>query len=480
MEVGMRAMIGAVAVLAAAGSVAAQPPTYDVVIRGGRVMDPETGFDRTANVGILGGRVAAVTETAITGRREIAARGRVVAPGFVDILSGGFSREGSRYKVTDGVTTILAMHGGPVAVAAWYDSVAARGLHVHFGTTVGHGQLRVAVGATDRDAAASPAQIQEMLDLARRAILDGAVGIGFGVQYVPGASEREVFELCRLAAQLGVGVHLHTRFLGPRPPENSVKGIQEVIADAAATGVSAQVVHLNSVSVTAEAVETALEMIAAARARGVDVMADAYPWEAGSTGLESAVFDPGWQERMSISYGDIELVRNGERLTEATFTRYRTDDRPDGVVIHFVTKGTNVAALTHPLVMLGSDGGIQDGRGHPRGAGTYAKFLREYVREGKHLPLMEAIRKMAYLPAERMVKAAPAMRRKGRLSVGADADIVVFDLARVRERATYAEPARYSEGFDYVLVGGDVVVDGGTLREEALPGKAIRGTPGPT
>jgi N-acyl-D-aspartate/D-glutamate deacylase len=460
-----------------AGPVASQQATYDVVIRGGRVMDPETGFDRVANVGILAGRVAAISEVPMTGRREIAARGRVVAPGFVDILSGGFSREGSRYKVTDGVTTILAMHGGPVAAAAWYDTVAARGMHVHFGTTVGHGQLRVAVGITDRDAAATPAQIEEMVALGRRAILEGAVGIGFGVQYVPGASEREVLELFRLAAQLGVGVHLHTRFLGPKPPENSVKGIQEVIADAAATGVSAQVVHLNSVSVVAAGVETALELIAGARARGVDVMADAYPWEAGSTGLESAVFDPGWQERMSISYEDIELVRNGERLTAETFQRYREDGKPDGVVIHFVTKAANVAALTHPLVMVGSDGGIQEGRGHPRGAGTYAKFLREYVREGRQLSLMEALRKMAYLPAERMVKAAPAMRRKGRLGVGADADIVVFDPARVRERATYASPAQYSEGFDYVLVSGEVVVDAGKLREDVLPGKAVRGTP---
>jgi N-acyl-D-aspartate/D-glutamate deacylase len=224
-------------------------------------------------------------------------------------------------------------------------------------------------------------------------------------------------------------------------------------------------------------VETALELIAGARARGVDVMADAYPWEAGSTGLETAVFDPGWQERMSISYEDIELVRNGERLTAETFKRYREDGRPDPVVIHFVTRAANVAALTHPLVMVGSDGGIQEGRGHPRGAGTYAKFLREYVREGRQVTLMEALRKMAYMPAERMVKAAPAMRRKGRLGVGADADIVVFDPSRVRERATYANPAQYSQGFEYVLVGGEVVVDGGRLREDVLPGRAVRGTP---
>lgn len=456
----------------------AQAQAYDLVIRGGRVMDPETGYDQVANVGVRDGRVAVVTDARIEGRRVIDARGRVVAPGFVDILSGGFTREGSRYKVTDGVTTILGMHGGPVNVAAWYDSVAAGGMHVHYGITVGHAALRAAVGVTDRDSAASPAQIAEMMTRGRQAIQEGAIGIGFGVQYVPGASEREVFELFRLAAEQGVGVHLHTRFLGPRPPENSVKGIQEVVANAAATGASAQVVHLNSVSVVAEGVEMALALIEGARARGIDVMADAYPWEAGSTGLESAVFDPGWQERMVIGYGDIELVATGERLTRETFERYRADGKPDGVVIHFVTRGANVAALTHPLVMVGSDGGISGGRGHPRGAGTYGKFLREYVREGRHLSLMEALRKMAYLPAQRLVKAAPIMRRKGRLSAGADADLVVFDPGRVRERATYADPAQHSVGFDYVVVGGTVVVDAGRLDESALPGRAVRGTPG--
>ena len=477
----MRSGLCLFAILVGAGgsppaSVAQEPP-YDLVIRGGRVIDPETKIDRVANIGIRGATIVTVTDASITGNRVIEARGRVVAPGFIDILSGGFTREGSRYKVTDGVTSILLMHGGPVKVAAWYDSLARGGMHVNFGTTVGHGALRLAVGATDRDKPATPEQQAEMVRLARRAIMEGAVGIGFGVQYTPGASEEEVLELFRLGAELGVPAHLHTRFLGPLPPENSVKGIQEVIADAAATGVSAQVVHLNSISVVQRGVETALELIAGARARGIDVMADAYPWEAGSTGLESAVFDPGWQQRMTITYSDIELVKTGERLTEATFKQYREDGKPDGVVIHFVTKGANVAALTNPLVMVGSDGGILDGRGHPRGAGTYAKILREYVREGRQLTLMEAIRKMTLMPAERLVKAAPVMRRKGRLSAGADADIVVFDPTRVRERATYANPAQYSEGFDYVVVNGVVVVDGGKLIDGTTAGRPIRGAP---
>jgi dihydroorotase len=457
----------------------AQVPEMDLVLRGGRVMDPETGFDRIANVGIRGDRVVALGDGPITGKRVIDVSGRVVAPGFIDILSRGFTPEGTRFKVTDGVTTILEMHGGPVKIRAWYDSVARLGLYTNYGTTVGHGALRFAVGGSDINQPATAEQLRQMVALAQQGIREGALGIGFGVQYIPGSSEGEILELFKVAAKLAVPVHLHTRFLGPKPPENSVKGIQEVIADAAATGAAAQVVHLNSVSVLQSEVETALELIAGARQRGVDVMADAYPWEAGSTALESAVFDPGWQERMGITFSDVELVRTGERLTEATFKQYREDKQTDGVIIHFVTKGANVAALTHPLVMIASDGAIQGGRGHPRGAGTFAKILREYVREGRHLTLMEAIRKMTLMPADRMTGAAPIMRRKGRLAIGADADIVVFDPNRVREHATYAKPAAYSEGFDFVLVNGVVVVDQGKLVETATAGRPIRGAPAP-
>ncbi len=458
-----------------AHSALAQEAPYDIVIRGGRVMDPETGYDSRANVGISNGRVAVVTVAAIDGDRVIDAEGKVVAPGFIDILSSGFSIEGNRYKVMDGVTTILRMHGGPVEVGRWYDSLSGEGRIINYGTTVGHGALRVAVGIEDRNVPATTAQIEGMVTLAKRAIREGAVGIGFGVQYVPGASADEVFELFRVCGETGVPCHLHIRFLGPHPPENSAKGIQEVIANAAATGAAAQIVHINSVA--GHEMDISLKLIAGAQAHGIDVTADAYPWEAGSTGLESAVFDPGWQERMQISYRDIELVSNGERLTEETFRRYREDGTPTPVVIHFVPKRGNVMALTSPYVMVGSDGGISNGRGHPRGAGTYGKMLAMYVREEGHLTLMDAIRRMSYMPAQRLVQAAPVMRRKGRLSEGADADIVVFDPSQVRERATYQDPAQYSEGFTYVLVNGVVVVDGGELKESVRPGQPVRGTP---
>jgi N-acyl-D-aspartate/D-glutamate deacylase len=413
----------------------------------------------------------------LPGHRVIDARGKIVAPGFIDILSGGIGLEGNRYKAMDGVTTLLAMHGGPLEVADWYEEQAAEGRVVNYGTTVGHAALREAVGVDDRDLAASSEQVGAMARLARQGIREGAVGIGFGVQYVPGAAEEEIFELFRVCAETVVPCHLHSRFLGPEPPENDIKGIQEVIANAAATGASAQIVHLPAMAGhSLRSMELALKLIEGAQRNGVDVWADAYPWDAGSTSLESAVFDPGWEERMRISYGDLELVSNGERLTRETFEAYRADGRPTPVIIYHVREEGTRLAYASPFVMVGSDGGINRGRGHPRGAGTYARFLRQFVREGE-MPLMEALRKMTYLPAQRVVKAAPVMRRKGRLSAGADADLVIFDLDRVRERATYAEPAQYSEGFDFVLVNGVVVVDAGRLDEEARPGRPVRGAP---
>jgi N-acyl-D-aspartate/D-glutamate deacylase len=456
----------------ATGAAVANAPQYDIVIRNGRVMDPATGFDHETNVGIQGNRIEIVTDSPISGRRVLDATGKIVAPGFVDILADGFTREGSLYKVMDGVTTQLGMECGPVDIRGEYSRMANEGMMTNYGMTVGHTDIRKVLGL-DPYARASAAQIQEMIQMARRGIEDGAIGIGFCVEYVPGTSQAEVLELFRLAAEMRVPCHLHIRYVGPIPPKNDLTAIQEVIADAAVTGASAQIVHISASA--AFDLQLALELIAGARAHGVDVMADAYPWSAGSTEVNSPVFDPGWQDRMHITYSDLELVSTGERLTKETFEKYRRSREPVVIITHFIPAEVTLEAMMSPVVMLGTDGGISEGHGHPRGAGSYGKLFREFVREGKQLSLMDALRKTSYTPAQRVVEAAPAMRRKGRLSAGADADIVVFDLNRVRERATYEKPAAYSEGFDYVLVNGSIAVDNGKLNLDLRPGRSVRG-----
>lgn len=447
---------------------------YDLVIAGGRVIDPESGLDAVRHVGIRGERVAVVSEDPLNGERTLDAEGMVVAPGFVDILASyPNANEAAAFKVFDGVTTLVGMHGGPVDPAGWYAEREAVGAFLHYGTAVGHRALREAAGVTDRYRAADAAEVDTMVRMAREALEAGAVGIGFGIAYVPGASRTEVFRLFELAAELSVPAHLHIRAFGPVPPNAGGLGaLQEVIADAAATGASAQVVHINSM--LGGQMQTALRMLEGARERGVDVMADVYPYTAAATSLASTTFDPGWQERFGgISYGDLQLVRTMERLDREGFQQGR--EAGETAIIHYMRPEEIRAALLHPHVMVASDGTIVDGRGHPRGAGTFARVLGRYVREEGVLTLPGAIRKMSWMPARRLEGAAPDLVRKGRLSSGADADIVVFDPETVIDRADFTDPARRSEGIRWTVVLGQVVVDDGELVEEVRPGRPIRG-----
>ncbi len=473
-SIGIMGALAASLLLPAAGA-RAQPP-YDVAIVGGRVIDPETGLDAVRNVGVRGGLIAVVTEQDLDARTVIDARGLVVAPGLIDILASPPSAdEAAVFKVFDGVTSVISMHGGPVDANAWYDERISAGLYHHYGTTVGHGALRVAAGITDRYAAATPAQVESMVRMARAALEAGAVGLGFGVAYVPGASRVEVLRLFELAAAEDVPSHLHIRHFGPAPASNSsLDAVQEVIAAAAVTGASAQIVHIGSMVGDPADMKTALWMIEGARDRGIDVMADVYPYTAASTGLGTTTFDDGWQERFGgISYGDLELVSNGERLTAESFASFRAQGGVP-VIIHYIPEETIRAALTHPFVMVASDGVIRNGRGHPRGAGTFARVLGRYVREQEVLSLSEAIEKMTLMPALRLERSVPAMARKGRIQRGADADIVVFDPATVIDRATFAEPNQRSVGMRYVMVAGSVVVSDGELQEDVKAGRPIR------
>jgi dihydroorotase len=185
------------------------------------------------------------------------------------------------------------------------------------------------------------------------------------------------------------------------------------------------------------------------------------------TDLGSAVFDDGWQERMAIGYGDLQWAQTGERLTAETFAKYR---KQGGMVaIHSIPEDVVKLALANPLVMIASDGIIENGKGHPRAAGTYARVLGRYVREQHVLTLMDALRRMTVMPADRL-----AMKSKGRIQVGADADITVFDAGKVIDKATFDNPAQYSEGIPFVLVNGTFAVKDGAVVAGVLPGKAIR------
>jgi dihydroorotase len=229
------------------------------------------------------------------------------------------------------------------------------------------------------------------------------------------------------------------------------------------------IVHINSAATTKTPL--ALQMIEGARARGLDVTTEAYPYTASMTEIASAAYAD-WEQRGPEYFARLLWPATGERLTRESFERYR---RQGGFVIQFGNTDEMVrAAIVHPEVMIASDGIIENGKGHPRGAGTFARVLGRYVREENALGLMEAVRKSSLMPARRLESMSPAMRQKGRLAVGADADISVFDPARVIDKATYENAAQYSEGFRYVMVEGTFVVRDGKLQDGVAPGQAIR------
>jgi N-acyl-D-aspartate/D-glutamate deacylase len=464
----MRVLVWLGAALLAAQTAA---PSYDVVLRRGRVLDPASGLDAVRDVGITGGKIAALSADPLRGRIEVDATGLVVAPGFIDLHSHGQTPENYRYKAMDGVTTALELEVGVSPVSDWYKAREGRAL-VHFGASAGHIPARMAVmkdsgGLLPRDAAmnrAATADEQRSIEaIVRRDLDEGGLGMGMGITYTPTATPDEILSLFSLASAFKRPVFVHMR------GGNVVASIQEVVTDAAVTGVPLHIVHLNSAA-TAKT-PLALQMIEGARARGLDVTTEAYPYTASMTEIASAAY-AGWEQRDADYFSRLLWPATGERLTRESFERYR---KQGGFVIQFGNTEEMVrAAIAHPLVMIASDGIIENGKGHPRGAGTFARVLGRYVREQHALGLIDAVRKSSLMPARRLEAFAPAMRQKGRLAVGADADIAVFDAARVIDKATFENAAQYSEGFRHVLVAGTFVVRDGRLQDGVAPGQAIR------
>jgi N-acyl-D-aspartate/D-glutamate deacylase len=456
---------------------------FDVVLVGGRVLDPETGLDAVRNVGIAGGRIAAVTSEPLAGRETLDARGLVVAPGFIDLHSHGQDPANYALKAADGCTTALELEVGTADVDAWYAAREGKSL-VNFGASVGHIQVRMAVmgdppgflPSSDSKAntvPASEAQIEEIKKRLRHGLQRGAVAMGFGIQYTGAASRWEILEAFRVASEFGAACCVHMRHNGRKEPNNSTQALEEVLAAATVTGAPLHVMHLHSTSIGAT--PRHLQMISEAKAHGLDVTAECYPYQAGMTKLNSAVFGGNWREDLEVDYKDILWPATGERLTAETFEKYRKSD--DYAIIFSIPESAVDAAMAHPLVLIGSDG-IWDPvkkQGHPRCAGTYARILGRYVRERKVLTLMEALRKMSLGPALRLERQAPMFRKKGRVQVGADADLAVFDPERVIDRSTYEDPTKPSEGFAFVLVGGVPVVRDGKVSSTSFPGRPARG-----
>ncbi|MBV9625547.1 MAG: amidohydrolase family protein [Acidobacteria bacterium] len=457
------------------GRLSAQGP-YDLVIHAGRVLDPETSLDGVRDIGIRGQQIVAISETPLAGTRVIDASRLIVAPGFIDLHQHDHTPQGYRLKAMDGVTTALELEIGAPDVRKFLDQRNGTAL-INYGTSASHPWARAQVlgQGTAPDAAivpptgsatnnpATPEQIQRMQQRLREELQAGALGVGMGIQYTPGATLEEIIQMFRVAAERGVPVFVHAR--GDRVPS-----LGEAIAASAVTGAPLHVVHVNS-SCLRDAPEC-LRMIAGARARGLDITTEAYPYIAGMTQINSALFNPGWKEKLGVSYSDLMIPDTGERLTKDRFDELHASPQPQPIIIFNNSEAVVDQVIADPLVMIASDGLA----GHPRDAGTFGRVFSRYVRERRTLSMMEAVRKMSYMPALRLERSTPQAGKKGRLQVAADADIVILDPETFRDQSTFEKPATPSTGVRYLLVNGTMVVDRGALVAGVSPGRALIGS----
>jgi dihydroorotase len=456
----------------------APPPSdtvFDVVITGGRVMDPASGYDEMANVGILGERVALISTDPLTGKATVDATGKVVAPGFIDVLSYEPNPYGVWYKLGDGVTTNLGMHGikTPVDASQFFSYyTGANTPPLHFGGAFSDQWYRDSVGVKG---SASASQISRLEDDLNAQLDEGFIGLAVDPEYAPYITYDEYAGLGTAAQRAGMPLFTHIRYSSPEPAgSSSLDAIDEVLKVARETGVSLHVDHIPSMAT--HVMPEAIAKMEAARAEGLDVTGCFYPYTFWGTYLASARFSGDWQSRFRISYEDLQLAGSSERLTASSFKKYQAQNKL--VVAYAIPQADVDAAVKAPWTMVGSDAIPESSNNnHPRGAGCFSRLLGPYVRDMGTISLMDALAKCTILPARRVENRVPMMATKGRLQMGADADITVFDPATIADTSTVEQPAQYSAGVDTVLVMGKVAKGPSGVDKGVRNGRPITGEP---
>ena len=464
---------------------------YDIVLMGGRVIDPETKLDAIKNVGIIHNRIAQISSEPLRGKQTINVSGLVVAPGFIDMHVHGRTNIEQEYQLHDGLTTSLDLEYGIENLKEWYATRHSKAL-INFGASVCWPYERFKAFDKNKESVSElletsikgESSIDKLTDAIRSSFLDqetaeelnktmdniksslseGGIGIGVPIGYLPKTNPLEIYRVFQLAGEMNVLVFTHVR-------NPDIISIQEVIADAALTNASLHIAHINSMALGN--IQFGLDLVNTARKRGIDVTAEIYPYTAASTNLESAIFSDGWQDRLGISYADLQWVGTGERLTKETFDAYR---KTGGTVIIYMMKPEWIkTGIAGTGVIIASDGMVYSKLAHPRTGGTFSRVLGKYVREENVIDLTTAIGKMTFLPAKRLENTVPMMRFKGRIQMGADADITIFNSNKIIDKGTFENGPAFSEGIEFVLVNGVFVLRNGKTVENVFPGQPIYG-----
>ncbi|MDT7802536.1 MAG: hypothetical protein QOI78_5969 [Actinomycetota bacterium] len=484
------------------------------LLRGGRVVDPGTGFDGVTDVLLDGGKVAAVG-SGLEAPAVVDVAGLIVGPGFVDLHSHVHSIAGQRLQAMDGVTTALDLEAGLMPIERAYTEAAAAGRPLHYGFSASWSAARAQVLAgIEPDAqiesglavlgnlvwqrSSSAKELAAWLSLLEGELAAGALGIGVLMGYAPATEPGEFLAVAHLAARAGVPTYTHVRELVEVDPAIPVDGSEEIAAAAAETGAAMHHCHVNSTS--GHHIDRVLATLEKSRTAGSRVTVEAYPYGAGSTAVGAAFIDPDRLRLKGLSPSSVVILETGERVADAARLRQLRDADPGApCILEFLDeenprdRALLHQALAFPDSIVASDAMPvywKDGRNestewplppggttHPRTAGTFAKTLRLMVREAGAWSWLEAFRRCSHLPSRLLDDVAPAARGKGHLGVGADADVVVLDPATITDSATYADPTRPSQGVRHLYVGGTPVVSDGELRTDALPGKPLRGEP---